>query len=449
MASVRAQDEAGPGKRRGARLARLIRSAPQLLEYAGSTAGLLFGSVSQLVSFAILARSLGPTQFGELLTITAITTIALNIVGLGSSEPMVRRVAVEPALYGAMLGHNLILSAGTAALVFPLSAVAIWLYTHASEQTALPAATTVAFAFANTVLLRGVLMCEQAFIARGAFGYSNFVNVALGTARLMTAALACLVFGVADLESWALWHLGGYVLLAAGCVAMVAPLGRPVWTLRRQDIHQGLYFLLGQLGMTLRQTTDILVLGLVAPSSVVGNFGIARRIADTSYVTINALDRIMYPRLAVAMAPGLSAGRPMAVKVAMAALLIALATAAGVFILAPVLPLIFGADYANSVGYVRALCFVVIPYGLWAIGAEALGASAHQGMRAMLINAGIVGVLLIAVMTFLFETTGTIIAVYIVDISLAVAFWWFILAFPEAESVPAAADEPGREEVKA
>lgn len=415
------------------RVAVLRTMLPGTFAYAGSSAALILGSIAQLLAFAVLARSLGPAQFGVLLTITATTNLGLNLVGLGANEPMVRRVAVDPQVYPKMLGHNLILSAATALIVFPVTTAVIAGYTQASQQQSLPVATALAFAFANTVLLRFVLVSEQAFIGRKLFGAANLVNLAVGLVRIATAALACLVFKVQDLSAWALWHLAGYLMLACASAVAIAPLGRPLWTIRTQDLRQGFYFQLAQLGLALRQTVDILVLGLVAPASVVGNFGIARRIADASYLTVDALHRITYPKLAVAMGPGLNAGRPMALRVAAAALAISFATAVGVYVFAPLLPAIFGQQYEPSVGFVRALCWIVIPYALWDIGAEALGASANHGTRASLINASVLGVVLIAAMTYLFGPSGTIVAIYVVDSALAVAFWWTVLNLSKRE----------------
>jgi O-antigen/teichoic acid export membrane protein len=108
-----------------------------------------------------------------------------------------------------------------------------------------------------------------------------------------------------------------------------------------------------------------------------------------------------------------------------------------------VLPLIFGPQYEETVGFVRALCFVLVPYAAWTVGAEALGASANHGLRAVLMNASILGVVVIAVMTYLFTTTGTIAAIYMVDIALAAAFWWIILTYPAGRAAPARAGDGG------
>ena len=48
-------------------------------------------------------------------------------------------------------------------------------------------------------------------------------------------------------------------------------------------------------------------------------------------------------------------------KVLIAATLISIAAAVAVFVLAPILPFLFGRDYVSLVSFVRALCWAVIP----------------------------------------------------------------------------------------
>ena len=74
------------------------RWVPAIFSYIGSTAAMAIGIVAQLVAFVFLARYLGIEQFGLLMTITAATSLALNVCGLGAGEAFMRRVGREPAI---------------------------------------------------------------------------------------------------------------------------------------------------------------------------------------------------------------------------------------------------------------------------------------------------------------------------------------------------------------
>ncbi|MCE3544051.1 oligosaccharide flippase family protein, partial [Escherichia coli] len=91
-------------------IAGLPRLLPMIMSYAASSGSLLIANAAQLVTFAILARSFGAVEFGVFVSVTAVTSIAVHLCGLGASECLVRRVARDHAMYPVMMGHNLILT---------------------------------------------------------------------------------------------------------------------------------------------------------------------------------------------------------------------------------------------------------------------------------------------------------------------------------------------------
>lgn len=401
----------------------LRQRLPHILSYAGSSVSLLGGSVAQLAAFAILARALGVEQFGVFLAITAVTNIGVQLCGLGAMEPLVRRTARDHALYPKFLGHNIVLSIASG-IVITLALMAVLPRFFPDDiSTGEAIWLAAAFGFTNTIILRGILLTEQIFIAHSDFTRANVVVFGFGIMRVVTAALAAFGFGLTNLETWVWWHAGGHLLMLAACVVLLRKLGKPVFELQSDEIKRGLFFCWAQLGMALRQNIDLLILGLVATPALVGSFGVARRIADTSYLTVSALNRITYPRLSVEMEHGIGDGISISLRVLAAAVAISIATAVGVYVVAPILPILFGHEYADMVPFLRAMCWVVIPFSIAAVGAEVLGASGHHGIRAMIFNTTILGSVFIGIMTYLFLATGTIIALYIVEVALAAAFW--------------------------
>lgn len=401
----------------------LQRRLPFALNYAESSASLVAGSVAQLLTFAILARHLGPEAFGALIVITAITTIAVQFCGLGASEPLVRRVARDHSLYRVFLGHNLLLTLGSAAVLVPVVTTVLAYKVPASPDQTTNLIALVIFAASNTLLLRIILLVEQVFIAHQKMRAANLVTLGFGLARLATASIACFVFAVGDLATWAWWHGGMHAFVACLALASLRPFGSPKWHIVREELTQGFYFMIGFGGWALRQNIDVLVLNLVASPAIVATYGIARRITDTSYLTINALNRITYPQLSIAMERGLTHGLDRVKMFTSFAVVIATVTAIAVALLAPLLPWLFGDDYTGAVGLLQSMCWLLIPYALSAAAAEALGASANHGLRASIMNLSIIGSAIIGVMTYMFLMPGTIAALYIAEILIAIAFW--------------------------
>jgi O-antigen/teichoic acid export membrane protein len=125
-----------------------------IVSYLLSSGSLAAASLAQLVTFAILARALGPAEFGLFVQISAVTAIAVQICGLGASDCLLRRVAREPASYPDLLGHNILLIGLTGAVLVigGVAAMASWTRMVSGPSIAVSA---IALLF-TTALLRTV-----------------------------------------------------------------------------------------------------------------------------------------------------------------------------------------------------------------------------------------------------------------------------------------------------
>jgi O-antigen/teichoic acid export membrane protein len=402
---------------------------PMALTYFGSTASLVVSSGAQLLTFAILARHLGVEQFGLLMTITAATSLGVQLCGLGASETLVRRVANDPAIYRAALGHNLILIGASGSVLILIFTAIMPRLVSVSSDSFTNLVALVSIVFTNVVLVRWILLTEQIFIARFQYDMANVANVGFAVARTLNAVVACYVFGVHKLSNWALWHFGGHVVVALICVRILSRFGAPEWRLLKNETRLGIYFCTTYFFQAVRQNVDLLVLGLVATPEIVGSFSVARRILDTSALTVAALHRLTYPKLAVASAAGFTNTLALAKMLLPLVIAISSLTSIAIFLGAPILPLLFGKDFSATIDYARAICWVGILFGAQEMAAEALGASGRHGIRAAIYNAGsIVGALLVAVLTYLFIINGTVFAYYAAETLTAVTFWIVMLS---------------------
>jgi O-antigen/teichoic acid export membrane protein len=232
---------------------------------------------------------------------------------------------------------------------------------------------------------------------------------------------------VTTLAGWILWQAGGLLAAAMLSGAALSALGRPELRLMREEIGQGLYFSSATGARVLKQSGDIVVLGLVASPATIASFGLARRIVETSYLTVEALNRLAYPRLSKAMEEGISAGFGLSAKILVAAVAIALFTAAGIAVVAPLGPSLFGSDFTPLVPYLRAMAWLVVPVAIASCASAMLGASSNNAVRALLQYCTLLGVVFIGAMTYAFAAQGTIIALYAVEIALAAGFWLAVM----------------------
>lgn len=398
------------------------------LAYMASGGSLGVSSAAQLITFAILARSFGVEEFSAFIAITAITAVAVQMCGMGAQEALVRRVAREPVLYPRFLGHNLLMSGASGALLVTLGLFILpKIFTLAPD----PLANIVLFGLllvANIVLARTILLAEQIFIAHSDFASANRNVICFALGRMAAAGLGCLVFGVDTLGEWAVWTFAAHLLIAAFSIRAVLPLGRPVWDVAGEEVRNGLMFCTPFILRALRQNIDLLLLSALTGAETVASYGVARRIVDSGYLSVEALNRLLYPGSAAATRDGLHQALRRFRKVLLVAVGISVFTVLIIVCLAPLLPLLFGSDYVSLPGFTRLLAPIIVLMAIYATALEALGSSGHHWHRAMIFNSAmLLGGAMIALATWLEGFSGTVVAIYATEIATAAVAWIMLL----------------------
>ncbi len=407
--------------------ARIRHYIPSLLSYMASSGSLIMASAAQLVTFAILARFLGASEFGMFITIMAVTSIAVHVCGMGGAECLLRRVAQNNNIYPAMLGHNLILVAVSGTLLVAAGMIILPYWITFSEDPVTSNTDMFLYLVTNIVLLRLILLVEAIYIGHSNFKAANLSVVGFAFARTLAAVLACVVFGVDTIHGWAWWQFFCHLLVLLVYWGLLLRLGKPEFRLVREEIRLGIFFATPFIFRAFRQNIDLLLLGLLLSPAIIGSYGVARRIVDSSYLNIDAMNRLLYPRLARLSANGIDKGWPLTKKVLLIALGIAFFTAIVIYCLAPYLPLIFGHEYQAMVYFTQILCWIIVPYAIWSIGVEAMGAAGEHGYRAAILNTGnLLGTPVLALATWAMPPQGTFISIYLIEFAIAACIWWML-----------------------
>lgn len=408
--------------------ARIKNYIPALLSYMASSGSLIIASVAQLATFAILARFLGASEFGLFITIMAITSIAVHICGFGGAECLLRRVAQQNSMYRTMLGHNLIL-VGISGFTLVLAGMIIlpfWIEFSADPATNL--ISLFLYLITNIVLLRLILLVEVIYIGHSNFKVANLCVVGFAFARTLAAILGCIVFGVSTINQWAWWQFFCHVLVLLAYWFFLIRLGKPHFKIVREELRLGAYFATPFIFRAIRQNIDLLLLGLLLSPALIGSYGVARRIVDSSYLNIDAMSRLLYPRFAKLSTNGIDKAWPLAQKATLMALGIAVFTAGFLYCLAPYLPLIFGQEYQSMIYFTQILCWIIIFYALWSVAVEVMGAAGEHAYRAAILNIGnILGAPILALATWIKPPQGTFMAIYFIDFAIALSAWWVLL----------------------
>jgi len=392
--------------------------------YVASSSALLASSIATFLTFALLARTMGHEQFALNATITALTAVAVQVCGLGSMESLMRRVAQKPSFFPEMLGHVHILNLVSGAVLILIGMVALPLIFPVSESWPVTLATTAIILVTNIILLKIVWLATTSFIAHSEFATANKIEILFAVLRMIAAVLSCLVFHISTVVEWAVWNFAAHAIAATIALVLMNRLGRPKFVIVRDEVRLGLMFASQLFFKAARGNADILLLSAVVNSDLLGSYSIARRLMEASYMSVEALNRILYPGSAAVALQGMGRVYERAKRILLVTAGISLASACIVWLITPWLPALFGHEYVSLPGLNRYLCWVVIPVALGTTALEALGASGLQNIRARISNtASIIGVAAVAVATWQVGLDGVIASLYGVEIVAALVAW--------------------------
>ncbi len=207
----------------------------------------------------------------------------------------------------------------------------------------------------------------------------------ISVSRLIAAGLF-LAIGDPTPSRWALWYLGSSALSAAISVAVTWwELGRPerVIGYPLKELREGMYFATSLSAQNIYNDIDKSMLARLSTLEATGIYSAAYRLIDVAFVPVRSLLAALYPRFFQQGARG--ARESLAVSRKLLPYAGAYAAVAGMvlYLLAPQLPRLLGADYRASVGAVRLLALLPLLKTIHYFAADALTGAGYQGRRTL------------------------------------------------------------------
>lgn len=343
----------------------------------------------QLVTFAITARGLGVAQFGQYTALVAIVGVAVELVGLGSGDLLVRAVAIDKRRHGVYFAAVLAWSGLTLPLVLLVSvALAIGPMWVPLDAWHISLALLGEVMMARTLATAELIMVAQQHVAR-----AGWLRLATFGTRLMLAVLVFVGWGQHDLRVWIEAVAVQALLVTVALIALVWHLyGRPVWTLPWAEVGQGTTFALNQTSRAMQSNMDRMILSRFADSTALGAYGAATRIIQLGLFPIQVVTRILYPRFFQHGVHGLVAVRAFALRTAAPALLgVGVLSGVMVALAGTLAPLVLGADFASAVDTTWQLAWALPFIALQYPAADALTASGRQWIRAVVSTSSAAG----------------------------------------------------------
>lgn len=361
----------------------------------------------------IVARTLGPHEFGKVAGILAITAACLPFSGLGTANMMVMQLARGQSsaslLYGNALTAGLLSGLGLTAMV--VAGFYLW----DGDRSFL--LVCLLFCLSELIFTKFVDISQHVFFGMDRHAIaSKFLLVQSGLR--FAGALLMMQLGLQTARDWAVAHIVGGALAAAFIIAYTLKTTqglnvklRKMW----EDIQHGVFFSLGFASRSVYIDIDKAILPRFEAMSVNGAYTVAFRLVYMATTPLTAGLLALQARMYRA---GGVHGLAETARIARRAMVVGVAYGAVVglvlYAAAPLLPLIIGPKYTLSVEIMQALAFLPIPLFAQSAMSDALAAANHQRARSVVqIMVAVLAVVLNFMLIQRYSWQGAVITAYV------------------------------------
>ena len=243
---------------------------------------------------ALMARRLGPAEFGHLYLALTFASFGFLLVDWGQSTVLSGEVARDRRRAGELLGSALLWRAGASALVYLAVALAAQLLGYSAGLNQVLALVFLGFCFGA---LSGA--CQDTI--RG-FERTDIAAATAVAWQLLNALVTVPILLLGGGLRAVLLAQAGCALLGVFVISLaLRPLG--IWPLKlrretsRALVMKGTPFVLFGLALVLQPNVDAIFLSKLASASVIGWHAAARKLVGVLIYPANALIVALYPTL--------------------------------------------------------------------------------------------------------------------------------------------------------
>ena len=381
----------------------------------------------QFFYFVLLARTLGPAEYGAFLGVLALVIFLSPFASWGSGNLLIKHVARNPATFperwGAALATTLLSGSLLVLLAMLLTGVVFgW---EAAWRLALP------IALGEMLGTRLSDVASQAFQAVQRMQGTTTIWAGMTFSRLLGVFVLVALPGEANATLWAWVYAAsgmGWGIVSVLWVSVA--LGKPRISLHpmRGEWREGFYFAVSLSSQGAYNDIDKTLLARMVSDVTAGMYGAAYRIIDAAFIPVRAVLYASYPRFFQEGSRGLVAAGRFALKLLLPALAMVSVVALALLVLGPWIPKLLGEGFRGSHEVVLWLLPVLFFRVLHYFPADALTGSGYQGVRtALQLGAAMLNLALSLRLIPLWGWKGAAVASWASDAMLVLLLWSCIL----------------------
>ena len=337
----------------------------------------------QAAYFIIIARCLGPGQYGGFIAATALTGVISPFVGLGCGPLLVKNVSRDRRLFPEYWGNGLMMTLISGSVLTFLAMAICRLVLPRS----VPILAVVLISISDLIFMKLLDLGALAFQSVDRLSGNAWLNVVASMTRLIGIASLALAVSHPGVTAWSAVYLATSILAAVIAVVWATcRLGKPMLALHRirGEGVEGFYFSVGQSAATIYNDIDKTMVARLATLEAAGIYGAAYRLIDVAFIPVRSLLSATLPGFFRAGAGGLQASMQYGRRMLIKTLPYSLFAFAACMVGAPLVPHFLGRQYASVTDALRWLAFLPVLKTLHFFTADALTGAGRQGTRTLI-----------------------------------------------------------------
>jgi O-antigen/teichoic acid export membrane protein len=372
----------------------------------------------QFAYFVLIARILHREGYGAFSGAVALVAVLAPFAGWGSGNLLVKNVARAPDTFRTYWGRAIIMAFLSGSMLIVVALALAWVVLPHS----VPLSVVLWVAAADLLFTRVLETCCLAFQAVHRLFKTAMVSILHSVTRLLGVLILFNVQGSDVLGTWSLLYLGATVMAAMIAVVWVSlELGMPCWDMTgwRGEFREGFYFASSFSAQRIYMDSDKALLTRLGSLQAAGIYTAGARIVEVAFIPVYSLLAAAYARFFTSGERGVRGTLDLSKRLLPHALAYALLAGAGLYLFAPLLPWLLGAEFAESVQAIRWLAAVPLLMTLHRFAADSLTGAGWQAIRTHIeFGAAAINVVLNLLLVPYFSWRGTAAVTLITEVLL-------------------------------
>jgi O-antigen/teichoic acid export membrane protein len=338
--------------------------------------------IIQAAYFVLIARSLGPTAYGAFAAVVALAAVLGPFSGMGTPNLFIRDVRSGKREAVICWGNGLLITVVSGSLLTVLVLVVNYLF-HLKTSSFI----VLAVCISDLIFMKITELAAFGFAASNRMKDTSIQSVVVSLLRLVAIGILVLAIHPVTLSEWVWAYLASGIMGTAYAVYRGTALwGRPTLQLSslREDITEGLFFSISTSATSIYNDVDKIMLGRLSDFVSTGIYSAAYRLIDVSMTPVRSLVSAAYPVFFKKGIDGIRATYPYAKSLILKASMYGAAISFGLWICAPVLPLLLGKQYILAVPALRLLAPIPLLRCFHVFLADSLSGAGFQRTRTVI-----------------------------------------------------------------